>query len=177
MRLQVMCMPCTGFIGCVWGRKNPRVDVLAGSSLLVVCMFSKGTGNNAATCELCIFREKQSERGSCNIMQPWIRIWSCLSNENCVVFIQHCSRTRIVEHCINWSSFPARAARYNISCAIHTGGPHLKKSSKNADIVYHEKPGKNWGTPLVCFWEHKHLNGGDLEGCIFILYIYMYVCR
>ena len=123
--------------------------------------------NNAATCELCIFREKQSERGTCNIMQPWFRIWSCLSNENCVVFIEHCSRTRVVEHCINWSSFPARAARYNISCAIHTGGPHLKK------------PSKSWGTPLVCFWEHKYLNGGDLEGCIFIIYICvcMYVCR
>ena len=27
----------------------------------------------------------------------------------------------------------------------------------------------------MCFWEHKYLNGGDLEGCIFII-IYMCVC-
>ena len=63
---------CT-FIGCVWGRKNPRVDVLAGRSLLVVCMFSKGTVHAATTLQLvnCASFARNNLKGehatSCNL--------------------------------------------------------------------------------------------------------------
>lgn len=168
MRLQVMCMPCTGFIGCVWGRKNPRVDVLAGSSLLDVCRFSKGTVHAATTLQLVCVHLSREPIWKGDMQHHATLISFLVISQQWKLCCSHWtlqSNTRTVEHCnINWSSFPARAARYNISCAIHTGGPHLKKSSKNADIVYHEKPKKNWGTPLMCFWEHKHLK-------------YIYICR
>ena len=151
MRRQVMWMLSTGFIRCVCVCVAGRTLSSGCACRMHVFQANSECCNNAATCEPCIFRENQSLRfRTRNITRPWFCFSSCFSHENSVDIGPH------FQHGQRGTTSPGR----------RNNGPQLQK---HCDII-------SLGETRAKVREHKDLNGGDLEGCMFTSHVsYIYI--